>query len=518
MRAALGCARASMQVRGSSLMRQAACIQSKATGIAMAFGNAINAFVVDFTKDIDAGDAAIFAGAGMSKSAGYVDWPELLRDIASELDLSVDKEHDLISLAQFHVNHRKGSGGLSKKIMQEFSAQAKPTETHEILARMPIATYWTTNYDTLIEDALRNALKIPDVKMSEDQLSITRPKRDAIIYKMHGDIAHPNDAIIYKEQYERYYQTHELFVTALSGDLISKTFLFIGFSFTDPNLDYVLSRLHASDLRRRTNQAKKQHYAIMRQEKVQLSDDEEITRYKRRKQELRIDDLKRFGIQTLLVDEYSDIPRVLAQIENRYRKRTVFISGSAEQYGDWTRSDAQSFVHALAAGLIRENLRVVNGFGWGIGSAVINGALEQIYASPEKHSEAQLIIRPFPQFSSSPGDLQRLWEQYRQRMISLAGIAIFIFGNKLSPDGGIIDAAGVHREFEISVEKGLMPIPVGATGYASKVILDKILIDADRYYRNVKWIVPEIEQLAHSTEQPSELAIRVVNIAKKLNK
>src|SRR3546814_20066008 len=79
------------------------------------------------------------------------------------------------------------------------------------------------------------------------------------------------------------------------------------------------------------------------------------------------------------------------------------------------------------------NCRVVNGFGWGIGSAVINGALEAIYGNPQKYSEAQLIVRPFPQHGDN---LQALWEQYRQRMISLAGVALFFFGNKV--DGGKI--------------------------------------------------------------------------------
>ena len=83
----------------------------------MAFSNEVDAFIKDYVKDLEAGNAAIFAGAGMSKTAGFVDWPELLRDIASELGLDVDKEHDLISVAQFHVNHLKGSAKLSRRII-----------------------------------------------------------------------------------------------------------------------------------------------------------------------------------------------------------------------------------------------------------------------------------------------------------------------------------------------------------------------------------------------------------------
>lgn len=114
---------------------------------------------------------AVFAGAGMSKGSGYVDWPELLSDIAAELGLKIEHEHDLISLAQFHVNHRKNSDGLAKKILQEFSEQAEPSRSHEILARLPIHTYWTTNYDTLIEEALRKAFRVPDVKHRNDDLT-----------------------------------------------------------------------------------------------------------------------------------------------------------------------------------------------------------------------------------------------------------------------------------------------------------------------------------------------------------
>ncbi len=433
----------------------------------MAFSPPIDAFIKNFVKDLQEDNVAVFVGAGMSKSSGHVDWPELLRDIAAELGLRVELEHDLISLAQFHVTQQGTSAGLSRKILEEFSDQADPSPAHEILSRLPIRTYWTTNYDDLIERSLKNAFKVVDVKHTVDQLSQARAKRDAVVYKMHGDATEPSKAILYKEQYERYHRTHERFVTALSGDLVSKTFLFIGFSFSDPNLDYVLSRLHVGH-----DVAKKQHYCFMRKEKPAKSGKKKAeAAYRIRKQELHVDDLKRFGIQALLIDEYEDIPKILREIESRFRKKTVFISGSAEIYGKWSRTDAQSFIHALTSELIRANLRVVNGFGWGVGSAVINGALETIYANPEKYSEDQLVMRPFPQFASNPEQLRQLWEQYRNRMIALGGVAIFLFGNKPGPNPQeIVEANGVIREFEIAAEQGLIPIPIALTGYAAKTI------------------------------------------------
>nr|WP_162895285.1 SIR2 family protein [Aeromonas hydrophila] len=349
------------------------------------FSAEVEAFIKRYVKDLEEGAAAVFAGAGLSRTCGFVNWKELLREIAEELELSVEFEHDLISVAQYHVNKKNSATGLSRKILEEFSEQAEPSEAHKILARLPIRTYWTTNYDTLIEDSLKENYRVADVKRKVDDLILTRPKRDAVVYKMHGDVDSPGAAVLYKAQYEQYYKTHEGFVTALSGDLISKTFLFIGFSFTDPNLDYILSRLHVPDRHRRT------HYCFLRKEPAtkQHDEDEAGAIYRQRRQDHHIRDLLRFGIEAVLVEEYDDIPVILKEIESRFRKKTIFISGSAEEYGDWEKQDALSFVHTLSASLVKAGYRVVNGFGWGIGSAVINGALDAIYSKPDKYSEEQ---------------------------------------------------------------------------------------------------------------------------------
>ncbi len=50
----------------------------------------VELFIKDFLKEIREDSAAIFAGAGLSASAGFVNWRELLRPIADELRLPSD--------------------------------------------------------------------------------------------------------------------------------------------------------------------------------------------------------------------------------------------------------------------------------------------------------------------------------------------------------------------------------------------------------------------------------------------
>ncbi|MGL4335281.1 MAG: SIR2 family protein, partial [Turicibacter sp.] len=339
----------------------------------MTFERETEIFIRDYVKDINEGNAAVFAGAGLSIPAGYVNWAELLSEIAYDLGLDIDKESDLVSLAQFHVNENRTKSKVCRKVLEEFVECTEVTENHKILSRLPISSVWTTNYDDLLERSFLSEGKNPDIKHNIKQLLTNKPKRDVVIYKMHGDVSCPIDAIITKEQYERYHQTHEPFINALTGELTTKTFLFLGFSFTDPNLDYVLSRLNF-----RFSEDKKQHYCITK--KPILGDaqnkDQASLDYNTRKQELIINDLKRYGIKTLLINDYSEITAILKEIEFRFKKKTIFLSGSAEVYSPYQKQDAIEFIHKLSRTLIENDYRIINGFGWGVGSSIINGALE----------------------------------------------------------------------------------------------------------------------------------------------
>ena len=438
----------------------------------------IERFVEDFTNELQQHNVAIFAGAGLSVPAGFVDWKGLLKPLADELHLDVEREHDLVRVAQYHVNYHSNRSDLTDAVLNSFSARtAVVTENHRILARLPISTYWTTNYDPAIENALRAAGKVPDVKHTNDHLVHTLHGRDAIVYKMHGDYLDPAHAVLCKEDYETYHLKRGDFLTALAGDLLSKMFLFLGFSFSDPNMDYVLGRLHT---RHGRNQRK--HYCFVRREATLPTDGPDDLAYRRAKQELFILDLERYNIRAVAVDAYDEITTVLRMIEARYKGKTVFVSGAAHDYGaQWTSDEALDFVHKLGGELVAKSFKIVTGLGLGIGSSVVDGALQQIYRVQKRALSDQLVIRPFPQSLAG----QQLWRAYRDDMLDFAGLAIFMFGNKLAGDPPTVAASsGVVEEFEIAHAKGTKVLPLGFTEYVARDLYERVRNDFTTYYPN----------------------------------
>ena len=151
----------------------------------MIFEHEIEVFIRDYVKDLNEGTASIFAGAGLSVAAGCVNWAHLMAEIADDLGLAIERENDLISLAQFHVNQNRSRFKINRKIIEEFTENSDETNNHKVIARLPLSSIWTTNYDKIIEKSFTNENKVADVKYTNKQLLTNRPKRDIVIYKMH---------------------------------------------------------------------------------------------------------------------------------------------------------------------------------------------------------------------------------------------------------------------------------------------------------------------------------------------
>lgn len=455
-------------------------------------------FEREYLKALKEESAGLFAGAGLSRASGYVNWKDLLREFASDIGLEVDREDDLVGLAQYYYNSRGRNRNLiSNKILCEFTKESSENENLKILSALPIKVYWTTNYDSLIEDTLQKySNRKVDVKRTAENLSNTLPGRDAIVYKMHGDVDLPHEAVIIRDDYESYNEKRQLFTTSLQGDLVSKTFLFIGFRFEDPNLTFILSRIRIL-LGEEHNRV---HYCFIREINESDYKGHEDYVYDKTKQELRVQDLRRYGISAVMVKDYDEITDSLKRIQFKYKLQNILISGSAEQYGDMGEGDAGKFIYNLTRKLVERDYTIITGFGKGIGSYVISGAIEEIYANKFGHVGTHLVPRPFPFIDIGEENRDELILKYREDLINDCGVAIFVFGNKIDKNtGDIVNADGVYQEFKLADSRNKVIIPIGSTGFTAKEIWDYVNKNIEQY----DYLKESIEIL--KVEQKSEV-------------
>lgn len=325
----------------------------------------IKNFILKYSNAISEGYAAVLAGAGLSRASGFVNWKELLSEFAESIELDVNKEHDLVEITQFYCNANGGRGAVNDAIYRKFAKRAEINESLQILANLPIGTFWTTNYDQLIETALRNAGKNVDVKITPESLAIVKTDRNVTVYKMHGDCDNPAKCVLTKDDYESYNLYRQLFTTALQGDLVSKTFLFIGFSFEDPNLKYILSRIRIL-----LGENRREHYFFSKNISQKEFDSKDEYQYAKNRRDLQIQDLLRYGIHAININDYSEIPIILNRIAMHVNTKNIFIAGSCRNYGDWDKDDAYRFMYMLGYKLIENEFNLHTGLIEGVGPQV----------------------------------------------------------------------------------------------------------------------------------------------------
>jgi hypothetical protein len=190
------------------------------------------------------------------------------------------------------------------------------------------------------------------------------------------------------------------------------------------------------------------------------------------------------------------------------KRKNVFISGSAYEYGRFGEENGRHFIRDLSKTLLKNGFKIISGFGSGVGNYVIEGALHSIYLEQKEKVTDQLKVYPFPNLN---GGTENIHTNYRDDMISQAGIAIFLFGNKLT-DISVREADGMREEFEIAKSHHALLIPVGSSGYISEKLWKDILAHYDEYFdsrEKFEWY----ECLGNPAARPEELIDAILQIA-----
>ena len=267
--------------------------------------------VASFGTYVDKHEATVLVGAGLSTGAGYPNWSGLLETVHAELDVS--SMRDLPLLAQYYINEY-GDAALQDLIRRELhrDPQPQPSRCHQLLASLPLAEIWTTNYDSLVERAVGQDAR---VYVGDDELAQPSEGSGCRVYKMHGSLDDPDSPLIVaRDHYIRYPDTHHRFWALLQASFLTKSFLFLGFSFNDPNFDHVFQVV-----RRARDNIHREHFALMRKYDRPDAD---------RTLEFRLQDLRRVGIRVATVENHDEVELHLQQLVARCNPCRVFLAGS----------------------------------------------------------------------------------------------------------------------------------------------------------------------------------------------
>lgn len=444
-------------------------------------------FISQFAQQSLDGRISLFLGAGGSRDAGYPSWADLFKPLAKELGMPTDETTDYYRLAQYYCNVF-GQAALRQRINDRINRNHFQSPLLDELIDIGFSNIWTTNFDNAVEfNYQKREILINKVFKDFDFSNIDLNKR-VNIFKMNGDVTNLDGIIATQSDYEGYADSHRVMLMFFKRELISSTFLFVGYSFTD---HLVLECL--SEITRYLGGTSNYHYTIMKNNE----DDPYFKPF--------VNDLEqRYHIRVLLVDQYEDVPNVLAELNDRIRSKRVFISGAFSSYEEKIEEYSHNFSKYITAALLNSDYRIVNGIGRRFGTHLIGYANEYLAKEGVKDIERHLIIRPFVGREDDSAEKKR---QERERVIGHCGAAIFLFGEQ--DFNGKAGISGVMEEFDIAHKQHKTIIPIAYPGMVSEAIWWKVRQDITQY----PYLEGKIEMLTSccSLDKLSQLIVQILD-------
>jgi hypothetical protein len=104
-------------------------------------------------------------------------------------------------------------------------------------------------------------------------------------------------------------------------------------------------------------------------------------------------------------------------------------------------------------------------------------------------------------------------------MLEYAGIAVFVFGNKEDGSGNVVPSNGMRQEFDLAVQAGLIPIPVGSTGFMAEELWSEVSADLKKYIPSANHeFEADFARLGDASTAPNDLLQIISKIIKFLQK
>ena len=215
----------------------------------------------------------LFIGSGISMWSGLPGWGQLLDEMANFVE---QKGKDAGNI-RYYSNSKPllaadlgcealGDNGL-KLFIQSACRKgiAEPDIIHQLIINLGVSCYITTNYDQLLEQALKDNGLFKRFKVITNQepaecAGLLLFNKRNFIFKPHGDMDKIESIILSERQYNDLYESGNKFYAyrALETLLTTRNVVFVGFGLTDPDFIRIMEKV-----RNEFHTNLYTHYAIM---------------------------------------------------------------------------------------------------------------------------------------------------------------------------------------------------------------------------------------------------------------
>ncbi len=201
----------------------------------------------------------IFVGSGVSNNSGVPTWKGLIETIAKKInynencngcdsiETSCPKEDcserfnftatEFLRIPEYYYQSAS-SDEYFQTISDTLKCDKESNAVDEIILDIAPHHIITTNYDTLLENSA--SIKTANYKVIYEDKELLSNASDGYIIKMHGDIDRPETIVLKESDYIDYEHTHPLISTYIKSLLVNHTFMFVGYSLNDNNLNLII--------------------------------------------------------------------------------------------------------------------------------------------------------------------------------------------------------------------------------------------------------------------------------------
>jgi hypothetical protein len=198
-------------------------------------------------------DTVLFIGSGISSWSGLPSWPGLIEELAlfieaQEMSAKLVRaeliKNDLLQAASYGVDL------LTKPQFAEFVRKAcrlgtaRPHEIHKKIVSLGPRCFITTNYDPLLEEALRQwqpnrFFRVVSNRQVTETADIVQARALDFVFKPHGDANDSDSVILSREQYRILRGEKRHVLEAVETFFISRPVVYFGFGLKDPDFVFI---------------------------------------------------------------------------------------------------------------------------------------------------------------------------------------------------------------------------------------------------------------------------------------